>query len=119
MRAFALAALLLVPAAGVRAQDTAPGDEPRVGTVDFGGQFSNVDGDEARYDRYRDTRSGALLDAFQYTRENENWLFDATARHVGYRDQRFTVGFRQYGRVKVNFTWDQIPLFYSAEDRDI
>ena len=47
MRAFAvLAALLLVPAAGARAQEPAT-DEPNAGSVDFGGQFTSTSGDEA------------------------------------------------------------------------
>lgn len=120
MRAFALlTALLLVPAAGASAQDTPNADQPKIGSVDFGGQITSTTGDEARYDRYRDSRSGALLDAFKYTREKDNWLFNMTASHVGYRDQKYVAQFRQYGRVKVKFTWDQIPLFYSTEASDI
>ncbi len=118
MRAYAvLAALLLVPAAGARAQEPAL-DEPKIGSVDFGGQISGTSGDEARYQRYRDLRSGGLLDAFRYNREKDNWSFRVAAHHVGYRDQKYDVGFRQYGRLNVNFTWDQIPLNYSFADAD-
>ena len=119
MRAFALlTALLLVPASGVSAQDTPEADEPRTGSIDFGGQFSSVDGDEARYSRFRDLRSGALLDAFNYTRSADDWQFKAAASHIGYRDQRFAAEFRDWGRMRVNFTWDQTPLFFSTGDRD-
>lgn len=118
-RAFALlTALLLVPAAGARAQDTPGPDDPKNGSVDFGGQISSVSGDEARYDRYRDSRSGILADAFTYDREKDNWKFTLNANHIGYRDQKYQVGFRQYGRVTINFTWDQIPLNYSFADED-
>ena len=88
-------------------------NEPCVGSVDFGGQFSTTDGDEARYQRYKDMRTGGLLDAFKYTREKENWLFNVTANHVGYRDQKFVAQFRNYERARISFTWDQIPLFYA------
>src|SRR3970040_1820662 len=119
MRAFALlTALLLVPAAGVSAQDTQEAAEPRTGSIDFGGQFSSVDGDEARYSRFRDLRSGALLDAFKYTRRADDWQFNAAATHISYRDQRFVAEFRDYDRVRVNFSWDQTPLFFSTGDRD-
>jgi MtrB/PioB family decaheme-associated outer membrane protein len=119
MRAYGLlAALLLVTPAGARAQEPAT-DQPNIGSVDFGGQFTNTSGDEARYQRYRDLRDGGLLDAFRYTREKDNWIFAATANHVGYRDQKYQVGFRQYGRFKLNFTWDQIPLNYSFAASDI
>ena len=119
IRAFVvLTALLLAPAAGVRAQEPPTTNEPSVGAVDFGGQFSSTDGDEARYNRYKDLRSGALLDAFKYTREDENWIFNATGHHVGYRDQKFVAQFRNYERARISFTWDQIPLFYSTADSD-
>jgi hypothetical protein len=119
-RAFVLlTALLLVPAAGASAQDTSQEtSEPQVGSVDFGGQFSSVDGDEARFSRYRDLRSGALLDAFTYNRQMTDWHFRAAARHIGYRDQQYVAEFRDYDRVRVNFLWDQTPLFFSTEDRD-
>jgi hypothetical protein len=112
-----LTALLLAPAAGAIAQETPnTTTEPGVGSVDFGGQFSTINGDEARYQRYKDMRSGGLLDAFKYTREKENWLFDVTANHVGYRDQKFVARFRHYERARLSFTWDQIPLFYAEPD---
>ena len=64
-----LAALLLVPAATVATRRTKPAepaaDEPSIGSVDFGGQFTTTTGDEGRYERYKDLRSGALLDAFR------------------------------------------------------
>jgi|GEM_PF-1879385 len=115
---FMLAALLLVPAAGVRAQDTPQAEEPQIGQVDFGGQFSSLDGDEARYQRYRDFRNGPLLDAFAYTRERNDWIFSASANHVGYRDQQYLASFRKYGRVTVNFSWDQIPTNFGFADAD-
>ena len=120
IRAFVvLTALLLAPAASARAQETpTPAPEPTVGSFDVGGQFSNINGDEARYQRYKDLRTGGLLDRFNYTREKENWLFDVTGHHVGYRDQKFVAEFRNYARGRVSFTWDQIPLFYAEPDSD-
>jgi hypothetical protein len=45
-------------------------------------------------------------------RQNERSLFDASASHIGYRDQRY--GARFIGsRVKINFDWQSIPLNYS------
>src|SRR5215203_3796805 len=116
---FVLTALLLAPAGSARAQETpTPAPEPTVGSFDVGGQFSNINGDEARYQRYKDLRSGGLLDRFEYTREKENWLFNVTGHHVGYRDQKFVAEFRDYARARVSFTWDQIPLFYAEPDSD-
>ena len=104
-------ALLLAVVAPATAQDAQQGQAPEVGSFDFGGRFSNVDGDEARFQRYRDLRDGAFLENFRYNRERENWLFDAKATHVGYRDQRYQANFNRFGKVKGWFEWDQIPLF--------
>lgn len=70
-------------------------------------------GDEARFKRYRDLRSGGLLDRFRFEREKGDWLFAAGADHVGYRDQRYSADLNKVGRLKVSFPRDEGPLFYS------
>ena len=77
--------------------------EPEVGSVDFGGQFSTMDGDEARYQTYKDMRSSALLDAFRYTRENRR-LGVQRGRHSR-RLPRSAIRrhFRNYQRAKISF----------------
>ncbi|HEX2462910.1 MAG TPA: MtrB/PioB family outer membrane beta-barrel protein [Vicinamibacterales bacterium] len=81
------------------------------GTVDIGGRFTTTDGDEARYERYRDERDG-VYSSFSFGRQSDSYLFDATASHVGYRDQRYAVDF--YSRaVKFSFRWDSLPLNFS------
>ena len=37
--------------------------------------------------------------------------------HAGYRDQRYTAGFNEYGKLKASFQWDQVPFFYSVDTR--
>ncbi len=41
------------------------------------------------------------------------------ADHVGYRDQRFYGALNDYGKVKVSFEWNQIPLFFSEDTRTL
>ena len=77
-----------------------------------------MDGDEARYQRYRDLRNGVLVDGFHITHQKDAWTFNATATHVGYRDQKYTGEITKAGKLTVRFSWDQIPLFYSAADSD-
>src|SRR4029079_5499951 len=114
-------ALLAVPAAA-RAQAPAAKDAaepaPTNGSVDVGAQFTSVSGDEARYQRYRDLRSGVLVDGFHITHQKDAWTFNATAAHVGYRDQKYTAEVTKAGKLTITFSWDQIPLFYSASDSD-
>src|SRR5215831_2906971 len=115
-------ALLATPAA-VYAQDPAAGQEaaaaaPTNGAVDVGAQFTSVSGDEARYQRYRDLRSGVLVDGFHLTHAKNDWTFNVTANHVGYRDQKYTGEINKAGKLTIAFSWDQIPLFYGAIDSD-
>ena len=85
------------------------------GTVDIGGQFSTIDGDDARFQRYRDARDG-LYSQFSLNRQGTSYLFAASASHPGYRDQRYnaTVSSR---RLNVGFDWISIPLNYSYMTR--
>ena len=57
---------LAVPAAAQEAETT-PLD-PHLRAVEFGGRFTSADGDVARYMRFEDLRSGALIDRARYTR---------------------------------------------------
>jgi len=41
------------------------------------------------------------------------------ADHVGYRDQRYSASFNDYGRVKTSFEWNQTPLFFSQDTQTL
>src|SRR5688572_9526866 len=95
---------------------------PLSGLLEIGGLFTGVDGDEARYERYRDQRNG-LYSTFRLNRETDSYLFDGNAFHVGYRDQRYNLSFRSR-RVNVGFDWVSTPVNFSyaartAFDRDV
>lgn len=139
IRHFALfAALLLasVPVLGQDAQQTAQVQPPAVpsippavkpvsgdilggmvqrGVFDFGLLGSSIEGDSARFQRYRDLRDGATAKRFRFTRDEGRWFVKAGADHVGRRDQQYFLTFGQPGRLKASFTWDQIPLSYSND----
>ena len=100
-------ALLAAPVAA-RAQESTS-STPSTGAVDVGAQFTSVSGDEARYQHYRDLRTGVLLDGFHFTQEKRDWTFKATATHVGYRDQKYTGEMDKAGKLIITFTWDQNP----------
>lgn len=125
------AALLLASAAPATAQEqqqtTAPQSPAQTmpghpstpgrpfGQVNFGFRTDDIDGDEARYFRFRDLRGGPFLDGFQVTRETERNFFGAEASNVGYRDQRYFAQFERIGRLRATFEWNQIPLFLSRD----
>jgi len=106
------AALLLASATFAWAQDKPQQKETagQSGSVDVGGRFTSTSGDEARYERYRDLRSGANINLV-FNKETANWTFDAKATNVGYRDQRYTMDFNSK-RLKASFMFDSTPLNY-------
>jgi MtrB/PioB family decaheme-associated outer membrane protein len=71
--------------------------------------------DTARFQRYRDLRNGPTIDLVNYGRLGDTSGFTVHAEHVGYRDQRYEVDYNRYGKLKMSFTWDQIPLFFSRD----
>jgi MtrB/PioB family decaheme-associated outer membrane protein len=70
--------------------------------------------DEGRFRRYRDLRDGGTLDLFRYGAETPNASFRASADHVAFRDQRYTVSYNRFGKLKAFFRWDQVPQVYSS-----
>jgi hypothetical protein len=85
------------------------------GTIDVGGRFTSTDGDEARYERYRDLRDGVNAN-FLYKKETGSWTFDLLARNIGYRDGRYELNFSSR-RVKLRAFFDQTPLNYAYYTR--
>ncbi len=92
--------------------------DPELRSIDFGGRFTSVDGDEARFQRYRDLRDGAAT-RIRFTTERDAWLFSAHADNIGYRDQHYDAYFNRFGRIKARFDWDQIPLWISETTRTL
>ena len=52
---------------------------------------------------------------FRYANDTDARWFTAQADHVGYRDQRYSASYKNYGKVKASFEWNQIPLFFSQD----
>jgi hypothetical protein len=105
-------ALLLASATFVSAQE---GTSSSSGTIDIGGRLTSTDGDEARYERYRDLRDGANVN-FLYNKETDSWAFDIKALNVGYRDQRYLLNFNSKN-VKLKLFFDQTPTNYFYDAR--
>jgi MtrB/PioB family decaheme-associated outer membrane protein len=115
-RLMMLSAALLVAVRPAMAQapqlPQSPAPPPLLGgTLDVGGLFTATDGDEARFERYRDVRDGVYSNV-GLNREGRSYLFDANAYHVGYRDQRYNVAYLGR-RVNLGFQWVSLPLNYS------
>jgi MtrB/PioB family decaheme-associated outer membrane protein len=90
-----------------------------VGFIDFGARATSVDGDAARFERYRDLGNGLFLEDARVTREAKGWLFGLYGQHVGRRDQRFAADAVDPGRFKAAVMWDQIPMLLSRTTRTL
>ena len=129
MRSINITAAILLFAAAAAAQDvaqtatapTASPDIPLVNQIDLGirGTMFGDGSDQARYQRYRDLRNGGILDRLRLWKDTDVYRYSVQADNVGYRDQRYAVSYHNYGRLKAEAEWNQIPLYYSNETRTL
>lgn len=96
-------------------------DIPLVNQIDIGvrGTAFGANSDPARFQRYRDVRDGGTLDRLRLFKDTDAYRYSLQADNVGYRDQRFSASYMNYGKVRANFEWNQIPLFYSQDTRTL
>lgn len=106
-------------AAPAAEEDEHPPLPTTYGSVDFGVRATHLDGDGARYERYRDLGDGLFLDRARYNTEKRGWMFDLAADHAGRRDQRFAGRAVRPGQFKVWGQWDQIPMLMSRTTRTL
>lgn len=126
-----MVAVLLQTAAGAMAQtspNTPVPSAPAAGlNLDLGNEINigvhdvsvGANSDPARFQRYRDLRTGAFLDRARFTKDTDRYQFSLSGDHIGYRDQRIAGAFNRFGKVKATFEWNQVPLFYSADTRSL
>jgi len=81
------------------------------GTIDFGFRGTDYDGDGARYERYRDLRSG-VFSRIVLGDENERRRVAVRVENAGYRDGFYGAEYNA-GRTRVAGSFDSIPLNYS------
>lgn len=102
------------PPTGQPGQPAQPAGVPlTTGWLDFGVRGSDILGDGARYERYRDIGDGAAFETFRLNHERAGWLFNAAADHVGREDQRYRGDLVKPGKVKTWVLWDQIRMLMS------
>jgi MtrB/PioB family decaheme-associated outer membrane protein len=135
-KSLTMVAALLLMAGGAAAQNGAPpaaqpdvakttggslAEFPLLNQIDIGlrGTSYGSDSDPARYQRYRDLRDGGTVDRFRLFKDTNEYRYALQADHIGYRDQRFSGSYTNFGKVKASFEWNQIPLFYSQDTRTL
>src|SRR5215471_561753 len=89
------------------------------GWVDGGVRTTDLSGDAARYERYRDMGDGVVVDFFRSQFQRNNWFIDANADHVGRLDQRYQGFVVRPGLFKGWVSYDQIPMLMSRTTQTI
>ena len=121
-------ALLAASSASAQQNNTPPpqvDENTGASTASNGGQIDvgfrdtiyGSNSDEARYQRYRDLRNGPFGENLRWERQSDHAGWDVRATHVGYRDQQYAANYNDYGKLKISFEWNQIPLFFSEDTR--
>jgi len=118
IRLLALTGALLLAATTVAQAQTPPGGTtppeattPSLGTLDFGFRYTTTTGDEARYERYRDLRTGAFS-RLTLGRASETRIWDVQLFNIGYLDQSYGLSYAG-GRAKAAALFVSTPLNYS------
>src|SRR5215831_5410732 len=75
--------------------------------------------DEGRAQRYRDLRGGGTLEFLRYTKDSATRWFTVQVDHAGYRDQRYSAAYNDFGKWKGWFQYNQIPLFFSEDTKTL
>ena len=108
------------PAAATPAETEEHPPLPRTyGSFDFGIRASHLDGDAARYERYRDLGDGLVLDRIRFDTQQRGWMLGLAADHGGRPDQRYSGSAIRPGQVKIWGRWDQIPMLMSRTTRTL
>jgi MtrB/PioB family decaheme-associated outer membrane protein len=85
--------------------------------LDGGVRVTDTTGDQARFERFRDPRTGPFLDRLRLDKDNGTSLVAVAVDNVGYRDQRYFAQFEVPGTVRFSGEWNQVPTFWSINTR--
>ena len=75
--------------------------------------------DEGRAQRYRDLRGGGTVEFLRFSHDSSTRWFSVQADHAGYRDQRYSAAFNDFGKVKGWFQYNSIPLFFTDQAKTL
>ncbi len=110
------AALLLLASAtvaGAQQKAAAPAKTPALEqTYELGFRATTTTGDEYRYQRYQDLKSG-LASKIGIGKETAASAFDFSAANVGNNDQRYAFTYNQFGKMKLSASFNGQPLNYA------
>lgn len=109
------AALLLLASAsvaGAQQKASALAKPALKQTYEIGFRSTTTTGDEARYERYQDLKSG-LASKIGIGKETDAVKYDFSAYNVGYNDQAYSFKYNQFGKMKFFVDYTGQPLNYA------
>lgn len=107
------AAVFVFVSAGVASAQTKPqAPVTSDASISVGYRGSNITGDEARYERYRDLSAGPVVGANLFNETGKAQL-TFSAFNVGYNDQAYQLNYNNFGKLKFNAMFNMIPLNYA------
>ncbi len=78
------------------------------GMVEFGGRLVDVDGDEAKFNEYRDIRTGVFGNIDILANWENGYYVDFLAEKIGYDDQAYWLDGGRFGSLDYSLFYDQI-----------
>lgn len=109
----ALLVLASASVAGAQQKAAAPAKSPAIEqSWEIGFRGTTTTGDEFRYQRYSDLRSG-LTSKIGIGKEGDASMFDFSAANVGYNDQAYAFKYNQFGKMKFSLEYTGQPLNYA------
>ncbi len=109
------AALLVLASASVaeaQQKAAAPAKPAWEQQWELGFRSTTTTGDEARYMRYEDLKSG-LASKIAIGKETDAVAYDFSAANVGYDDQAYNFSYNRFGKAKFDLNFNGQPLNYA------
>lgn len=78
------------------------------GYLEFGGRLYDVDGDEAKFNEYRDIDNGVFGNADVLAYWEGGYYIDFLAENIGYKDQDYWLNGGRFGSLKYSLYYDEI-----------
>lgn len=75
----------------------------------------------SKFEEYQDVARGFVFDFFQFGLEGKDnpYYLRGSGTKISRDDQSFDVAFGKYGELTVNFSWDEIPHFFSTGSKTL
>jgi MtrB/PioB family decaheme-associated outer membrane protein len=91
------------------------------GLIDAGGEPRSVDGQNGKFEEYRDIPDNAVINDIRLHGEHDerDYFADFRAEDAIQEDQRYRLRLGKYGKYEVDIEWDQVPHLLSTTGQSL